>query len=232
MNQQACDYTQIGYICTHIGYTENPKMGVIRSLGLARALFSQVQLRVLSLFFSDPSRQFHLAQVIKLAGSGRGAVQREVEKLTHAGILSVTRNDGRKIYQANHQSPVFEELCGLILKTAGLVEPIQKALKQFARKIKVAFIFGSVAKERDTATSDVDLMIICHDLTYGDVYLALQKAENNILRKISPNLLTPDEWKQRLSNQNSFVVKVAQQPKLFVFGTDDELKRIGQSGRR
>ena len=201
-----------------------------KSAGLASALFSQVQLRVLALFFSQPSHRYQLTQVIRLVGSGRGAVQREVENLTRAGILSMSNAEGRKIYQANRQSPIFEELHSLILKTVGLHEPLRKALKSLASRIKVAFVYGSVAKGEDTAKSDIDLMVIGQEIAYGDIYKALQKAEETLLRPINPNVMTPGEWRQKVSDRNPFVSKVAQQPKLFIFGADDELKGIGQSG--
>jgi predicted nucleotidyltransferase len=210
-----------------LGIRENPKMAIVQPSGLARALFSQVQLRVLSLFFSDPSRRLHLAQVIRFANSGRGAVQRELEKLTQVGILTVTSAHGRKIYQANRQSPIFDEVRGIIIKTVGLVEPIQKALKSFASRIRVAFVFGSVAKGSDTTASDVDLMILGRELVYGEIYKALQKAENEILRTINPNIMTPGEWEQKLKDRNSFAVRIAQQPKLFVLGDEDEFQRTG-----
>jgi predicted nucleotidyltransferase len=192
--------------------------------GLAGALFSQVQLRVLSLLIGQPDRSYQLTEVIQLANSGRGAVQRELEKLTNAGMLNRSVLGSRKAYQANRQSPVFKELYGLILKTAGLLDPLRKALKSRASKIVVAFVYGSVASGKDTAKSDIDLMIIGHDLAYSEIYAALQKAEKILLRTVSPNLMTPVEWRQKLSDGNPFVTKIRQQPKIFVFGTEDELK--------
>lgn len=198
-----------------------------QSGGLASALFSQVQLRVLGLFFSQPSQRYQLTQVIKRVGSGRGAVQREVEKLTAAGILNLAVVDGRKLYQASRQSPIFEELHALIVKTVGLLEPLRQALKPLAPNIEVAFVYGSIAKGDDTAKSDIDLMIIGQNIEYSDVYKLLQKAEHNLLRPINPTLMNPAEWKQKTSSKNSFVSKIALQPKLFIFGTADGLKGIG-----
>ena len=208
-----------------------PKMGrqASKATGLASALFSQVQLRVLSLLIGQPDRHFHASELIRLAGSGSGAVQRELEKLANARILNVTVSGNRKLYQANRQSPIFGELHGLIVKTAGLVEPIRRALKSRLSNIDVAFVYGSIAKGEDSAKSDIDLMIIGQKPTYSEIYTALQKAEKILLRPVNPTLMTPVEWKQKVADQNSFVRKVLQQPKLFVFGTENELKGIGQS---
>jgi hypothetical protein len=205
-------------------------MGTKQTAGLANALFPKVRQRVLGLFFGQPANAFQLTQVIKLVGSGTGAVQRELEKLTRAGILNVSFAGTRKVYQVNWQSPIFDELSGLILKTSGLLEPVRSALKSLASKIDVAFVYGSVAKRIDTAKSDIDLMIIGQDIAYAEMFAALQKAEKNLLRPINPNLMSPGEWRQKTSERNAFIRQIEQQPKLFVFGTDDDLKRIGQSG--
>lgn len=195
--------------------------------GLGSALFSQVQLRVLGLLFGQPDRAFHTSELVRLVGSGTGAVQRELAKLAGAGIATVTMSANRKLYRANRQSPIFHELHGLILKTAGLLEPIRQVLERYRAKIEIAFVYGSVASGDDTAKSDIDLMVIGKNLAYGELYAALQQAEQTLLRPVNPTLMTRQEWKQKLADQRSFVRKVVQQPKLFVFGTDDELKRIG-----
>jgi predicted nucleotidyltransferase len=195
--------------------------------GLASALFSHVQLRVLALFLGQPARGYQIREVIALVGSGRGAVQRELKKLTDAGILNVSTTGSRKIYQANPQSPIYDDLRGLILKTVGLLEPLRKALKIFAAKIIVAFVYGSIAKGKDTAKSDIDLMLVGDEIAYADLYAALQRAEKTLQRSINPNLMSPAEWKKKVSSKNPFTGKILQQPKLFIIGTEDELRGIG-----
>lgn len=193
--------------------------------GLANALFGQVQLRVLNLLFGQPDREFYSSEIIRLAESGSGAVQRELEKLSHAGILETASSGNRKMYKANKQSPIFEELHGLIVKTVGLVEPIQSALKKFQTKIHFAFVYGSIAKGLDTSKSDIDLMVVGEELSYSEIFQALQKAEQKLRRPVSPNLMTAEDWQKKISSQNSFLVKIVNQPKIFVYGNEDGLKR-------
>jgi predicted nucleotidyltransferase len=193
--------------------------------GLAGALFSQVRLRVLGLLIGHPEQGYQLTEVIRLVGSGRGAVQRELESLTKSGILNLVATSNRKVYRANRESPIFEELHRLILKTVGLLEPLKTALGRYKSNIDVAFVYGSVAKGEDTAKSDIDLMILGHDLAYDQIYGALQKAEKLLLRAVNPNLMTMMEWREKLLSKNAFVTKIIGQPKLFIFGTENELKR-------
>ena len=85
----------------------------------------------------------------------------------------------------------------------------------------MAFVYGSAAKGTDTAMSDIDLMIIGRELGYSEIFGTLQKAKSTLLRQVNPNLMTPEEWKQRIADQNSFVRTLQQQPKLFVIGTEN-----------
>lgn len=200
-----------------------------RSASLASALFSRVQLRLLRLFMGQPDRAYQISDVIGLAHSGRGAVQRELENLSAAGILAVSISGKRKTYRANRQSPIFNELYRLIMKTVGMVEPIRAALEPFRKNIDLAFVYGSVARGKDTASSDIDLMVFGRDVGYGEIFGALQKAEKVLGRPVNPTVTSAREWRLKLAEEKSFVRKVSQQPKLFVFGTENELRRIEQS---
>jgi predicted nucleotidyltransferase len=115
------------------------------------------------------------------------------------------------------------------MKTVGMIEPIRAALKPYRDKIDLAFVYGSVAKDKDTAKSDIDLMISGNELALSEIYGALQKAEKSLMRTINPNLTTAEEWNHKVVDKNSFVRNILQQPKLFVFGTNelDNLVRTG-----
>lgn len=208
-----------------------PKLGIIipkmgRTLqsqtSLAEALFSGVQLRVLRLLFGHPDRAFHISELIRLAASGSGAVQRELKRLSEAGLIDVTTSGNRKLYRANPKSPLFHELRGVIVKTVGLVEPLRVALQPLAKDIDLAFVYGSVAKGHDTSGSDIDLMIIADDLAYGDIFKALQKAEDRLQRPVNPNLMTMREWRRKSADEETFAGKIARQPRLFIIGAADE----------
>ena len=192
--------------------------------GLASALFAQVQLRVLTLLIGQPERQYHASEIIKIVQSGSGAVQRELEKLTHAGIITATPSGNRKMYRANKESPIFDDLRGLIMKTVGLVEPIQSALRKFRTQIRFAFVYGSVAKGLDTSKSDIDLIIVGDDLSYSPIFSALQKAEQTLQRPVSPNLMTTKDLARKIEDKNPFVTKIIQQPKIFIYGDANELQ--------
>ena len=190
--------------------------------GLADALFTATQQRVLALLFGQPARSFYATKLIELTGSGSGAVQRELKRLSSSGLVTVTRIGNQKHYQANPDSPVYEELRGLVIKTVALVEPIRTALEPFADQITLALLYGSVVKRTDTATSDIDLLIVAKGLILEDVYKALLPVEAVLYRKISPTLYTPQEFADRKASNNTFVTRVLSGKHLVLMGNEYE----------
>ena len=186
--------------------------------GVADALFNKVQQRVLAVLFGNSGRTFYANEVIALAGSGTGAVQRELARLEGAGLVTVTRVGNQKHYQANAAAPVFAELRGLVLKTSGLVDVIRVALAPLATQISVAFVYGSVAKGQDTAQSDIDLMVVSKTLTYADLFSVLETATHQLGRKINPTVYSQRELDKRVLADNAFINRVWSQPKLWVIG--------------
>ena len=191
--------------------------------GLANALFSGVQQRLLGLLFGQPDKSFYLSEIVRQLHSGTGAVDRELNRLEHSGLVSVQRIGNQKHYQANEQSPIYSELRGIVQKTVGLYDPLKQALSTFAEQIQFAFVYGSVAKGTDSARSDIDLMIVGRDINYSDVYTHLQQAESIIGRTVNPTIMEWDDWKKRASGKSSFVEKVVDQPKIFIIGSQSDL---------
>lgn len=194
------------------------------TVSLSNALFSKVQQRVLALLFGHPERSFYTSEIVRNVRSGSGAVERELTRLRDSGLLSVHSIGNQRHYQANRASPIFEELHSLVLKTVAFAEPLKESLAPYAGRIKVAFVYGSVAKGADTAQSDIDLMVIGDDLSYADLYAGLEKAEGIVRRKVNPNFLTMQEWRDKLARKNSFVAKISAQPKIFIFGSEADLR--------
>jgi predicted nucleotidyltransferase len=150
-------------------------------------------------------------------------VQRELARLEDSGLVTVARVGTQKHYQANPKSPIFAELCAIAQKTVGLAEPLRKALKPLAKRIVAAFVFGSVSKRSDTATSDIDVLVITDTVDYPDVFAALQSAEAMLGRTVNPTVYTPANWRKKRKEGNAFVVKVSAQPKIFLIGSEDDV---------
>jgi predicted nucleotidyltransferase len=193
----------------------------VKSVSIADALFSRVQQRVLAVLYGNPSRSFFASEIIRLAGSGSGAVQRELARLEAAGLVTVDQLGRQRHYRANSAAPVFEELRGIVLKTFGLVDRLRLELAPRARDIRAAFIFGSVAKREDSASSDIDLLVVSDDLAYADLFALLEPVSTHVGRVVNPTLFTTTELESRLRSNNAFLTRILQQPKLWVIGGED-----------
>ncbi|MFF7058427.1 nucleotidyltransferase domain-containing protein [Achromobacter spanius] len=191
--------------------------------GLADALFPGTKQRVLGLLFGQPDRSFYATEIIGLVSSGSGSVQRELANLAQTGLVTVKAVGNQKHYQANPDSPIFAELCAIVQKTIGLAGPLREALAPLAPKIMAAFVYGSVAKNTDTARSDIDLMLLSDDISYGDVFAALEDAGNKLGRPVNPTILTRKEFTKRVEAQESFLTRVLAQPKIWIIGADGDL---------
>lgn len=208
----------------NMGMKAKPRVSkATKRAGLADALFSNVQQRVLAYLFGQPQRSFFATELIRLAGGGSGAVQRELARLAGSGLVTVTRVGTQKHYQANPKSPIFAELCAIAQKTVGLAEPLREALAPLAAKISAAFVYGSVAKRQDTAKSDIDLMVVSDSLSYADLFTVLEKATNQLGRTVNPTVYSRKELDKRIRADNAFIKRVLTQPKLWVIGEEHDL---------
>jgi predicted nucleotidyltransferase len=206
-------------VSTNMMPSKTPKPGQCGSL--ADALFTLTQQRVLGALFGQPDRSFFVTQIMELAGSGRGAVQRELGRLLQGGLVTVQMIGTQKHFQANPDSPLFDELCGIIQKTVGLAGPIREALESLANSPKLAFIYGSVAKRTDTSSSDIDLLVVSDTAELEEVYAVLMPVENALARQISLTLYTDIEFQKRLEDNNPFIKRVLSGPSISLIGSID-----------
>jgi predicted nucleotidyltransferase len=200
-----------------------PGRARIRLGGIADALFSKGQQRVLGVLFGNPTRSFYANEIIARTGAGTGAVQRELKRLEDAGLATVMRIGNQKHYQANAASPVFRELRALVLKTSGLADVLLDALAPVQDQIDAAFVFGSVARGEDVAASDIDVMVVSDDLTYAELFGALELAAPRLGRPVSPTVYSRTELARRLKSGNAFARQVMEGPRIWLIGDDDTL---------
>jgi predicted nucleotidyltransferase len=206
-----------------MGTSSNTDTNSANRLGIADALFSRVRQRVLGLLFGRPDQSFYANEIIGWVGAGTGAVQRELARLQAAGLVTVTRIGRQKHYQANRNAPIYDELRGIVLKTSGLRDVLREALAPPEHSIRAAYVFGSVARGLAAAGSDVDLMVISDQLTYGDLFTSLEAAASRLSRPVNPTIYSWDDFRRRIHEQSPFVTKTLAQPRIWIIGSDDDL---------
>lgn len=190
----------------------------MNAISMGDALFTKTQQRVIGILFVNPERTFYLNEIVRMAGVGKGAVKRELDKLCAAGILVMSKQGNQNHYKAKADSPIFTELKSIAQKTFGIVDVIKNALSLFLPKIEMAFIYGSIAKGSDNAQSDIDIMIVSNELSYGEVLDALSDTEGQLGRVINPTMYSTEEFSQRVKGNQSFIKRVMEHPKLWIKG--------------
>lgn len=194
---------------------------------LDSALFGKARRAVLALLYSHPDEAFYLRQLIRAAGAGQGAVQREVKRLSDAGIVRRTVRGHQVYYQADRRCPVFRELKSLAVKTAGVGDVLRAALAPLAERIRVAFIYGSLARAEARRASDVDLLVV-GNVSFGEVVSALQAAQAALRREVNPTVYSPAEFQTKSAARHHFLTSVLRDKKIFLAGDNHELARLAQ----
>lgn len=205
-----------------------PIMGTINDI-TNNSLFSKAQQRVLTLLFSKSDQFFYTNEIIRLSQVGSGAIQRELAKLSHAGILIQKSVGNQKQYAVNPLCPIYPDLKNIINKTFGIADVLNDALTPLMNNISVAFIYGSIAKNKETINSDLDLLLIGEELSYAILFPLLESVELKLARTINPTCYSISDWLHKLKSGNNFLNKIMNQPKIFLIGSMDELNKLKQS---
>lgn len=191
------------------------------------ALFTVPRQGILAATLMEPRRWWYLSDLARHLGVHHATLQRDLARLTGAGILLKRRDGNRVYYRANSESPIFAELSALLMKTAGLVDVLKDALRPFERIIHLAFVYGSFAGSTEVSESDIDFMIL-GDVTLRDLAPVLPRLERTLSRPVNPSIYRPAEFVEKASSENHFIRDVLRSKKLFIIGNQDDLDKLAQ----
>jgi predicted nucleotidyltransferase len=192
---------------------------------LGSLLFGEYRKRTLGLLLLNPEADFHVRELARLTGTSAGTLHKELAKLTASGILQRKQIGNQVHYSANISCPIFEELASIFRKTSGLVDVLAKALVSLESKIDFAFVFGSVASGDQQSFSDVDVMLI-GNLSFSETVQALHPTQTVLQRELNPVVYSQEEFQRRIKNNDTFIKEVLAKPKLFIIGSENELRQF------
>ncbi len=197
----------------------------MRNSSVLTALFPQVRQGVLGATLGQPDKWWYLSELADHLGTTPSSLQRELSSLVASGVLVRRREGTRAYFKAETQSPVFRDLQQLFEKTAGLAPILEQFLKVFGNKIRCAFIYGSLARNREHATSDVDLMVV-GSAGIADLSPALRKAEERLGREVNVTAYSAEEFQEKMKSRDHFLAAVLRGRKQFVKGGQSDLDEI------
>ena len=201
-------------------------LGMSTHNGLGDLLFGRTRGAILALLYGRADQSFYTRQIAREVEASIGAVQRELENLSRVGLIIRSSVGSQVFYQANRHTPVFREMQALVNKTIGIFSVLRSALHPLAKRVLVAFVYASVAREEETAQSDVDLMVI-GKATLDEILSRLSAVEKNVGRPVNPTVYSVEEFKSKLASGNHFLTAVLKGQKEFLLGDEDELRKVG-----
>ena len=190
---------------------------------LAEILSSKIRAEIFRLLFGVSDKALHMRDIERRSGFAIGTIQGALTKLSNLDLVLKEIDGNRTYYRANKNHPLYGDIHNLVLKTTGLVDVLKNALD--TKKIKLAFVFGSFAKREEIAGSDIDIMVI-GGLGLRDVTKLLSNTEGKILREINPHVFSENEFIKKNKEQDHFISQVVSGAKIFIIGSNDELKTM------
>jgi predicted nucleotidyltransferase len=192
---------------------------------LAELLSSRARAEIFRLLLSGTGEELHVREIERRSGLNDSTLRQELRKLVRLDLVQSRRDSNRVYYRAKTESPLYPEIRNLVLKTSGLSDVLKSALTD--KRIRVAFVFGSIARGEEKAGSDVDLMVI-GQLGLRDLSRLLSGIEEKIGREVNPHVLRQEEFKKRVRAREHFVSSVTETPKIFIIGSQRELEAMGR----
>jgi hypothetical protein len=196
---------------------------------IAQALFTPAQQKLLGLLFVRVNQGFHLNEIMRLTGLGSASAQRELKRLHDSGLIVSERIGNVRRFRPNRDCMIYGELSSLVKKSFGLVSVLNSALAPLSKVLNVAFVYGATAKEQEGMDTNVELLLIGENTSYGELLSRLPVAERILRRKINPNLYSLPDFKRRLREQQPFILQMLREEKIYVLGDEGDLNRVMES---
>ena len=201
---------------------------VLQAPQLVEILFGAYRRQILALLLLRADESFYVREIGRLTGVPAGSLHRELKLLCDAGLLLRSAAGNQVRYQVDRACPIQEELAGIFRKTAGLADVLREALAPIAGKIRLAFIFGSMAQGKERATSDVDVLVV-GAVSFAAVVEALSKAGERLRRDVNPVVMTTAAFEVKRASRDRFVARVAREPKIFLLGDASEFAELTEN---
>ena len=173
---------------------------------------SKAKRSLLKLLLTNPDREFYTREIARLSGEPLNAVRRELGYLEKAGLLKFRHAGNLKYYSVIKESPLYPELKKMIYITVGLGDYLAKKFED-SKPIELAFIYGSVAKNEERASSDVDLFVV-GEIGEDELHNTVSTIEKDIGRQINYTLMTKQEFDKRLTSGEPFVKRIMKEKKI------------------
>lgn len=177
---------------------------------------SKTKRKLLRLFLLNPEKSFYIREMEKLINEPINGIRRELKNLQKAGFLKVRRDGNRKLFRVNNGFPIISELKTIIYSTIGIGDYLKEHIENI-EDIEFAFIYGSVAKDEETATSDIDIFLV-GKISEKKFHKVISDLEEHIGRDINYTLMSKQEFEKRRKENDPFIKRILNESKIILKG--------------
>jgi ketopantoate reductase len=138
-----------------------------------------------------------------------------------------------KTYHTDAVAPAIKPLIGKDTVVVPLQNGIDAAERigayvgrePLADRLKLAFIFGSLAQERETAQRDIDLFLVA-ELSLQETTKIL--GPTDLGREFNPVVYSPEEFKKKVRENRHFITEVIRGPKIWLIDNEEGLANLAE----
>ncbi len=182
---------------------------------------SKARQEIFQLYFTNPEKKFYLRELERELNIPVSMLRKELISLEKEGLFASFKRGNLLYYSLNKQYPLYEELKTIVFKTVGAQGALAKALLPL-KNIQAAFIYGSYAKGKDNAKSDIDLLIVGNP-DENKLVEKIDKLEKKLKREINYNIYSRSDLEKKKKEKDFFIKNIMKSKKIFLAGDENDL---------
>lgn len=170
---------------------------------LETLISSKTRLKLLLRLFLNPGSKAYLRGLANEFDESTNSVRVELNRFEEAGMLSSDLVGNKKVFQANKEYPLFEEIRKILLKYTGLQDIIDEVIEQLGDLNKV-YLTGNLALGKQ---SDVISLIIVGNPDRHFLIQLIAKVEELIPKKVQYLIYSIEEAEShQFDNERNLVL--------------------------
>lgn len=182
---------------------------------------SKTRAEVMRILFDGEGKEHYLREIEKVTDLQISSLQKEIKHLLKIDLVKARKDGNRIYYRANKEHPIYTDLVSIVEKTLGIISLLKERLRD--PRIECAFIFGSVAKNNEKASSDIDIIII-GDLGMRALTKLLSGLQDKLGREINPHVYSNLELKKRIKDKDHFISSILKEEIKPIIGNINEYR--------
>jgi predicted nucleotidyltransferase len=154
---------------------------------------SKTRIKLLLKFFLNSNASSYLRNLEGEFRESTNGIRLELNKFEQAGLLTSRMSGNKKLYSANTEHPLFNDIHNILLKYIGFDQIISKVITKLGG-VNNVYLVGSFA--RGVNSQVIDLLMVGDDINREYLARLTIKGEKLINRKIRNLVYTTTEFNE------------------------------------